>query len=206
MNSYPESQEVLSGLGEKVTHSLARAVKLASKDLRTYRDAYPTWVAQASERGLANWIHDRLWAHLTALLDGHPGVTLSDAEPTREIVVGLGYRLRVKRHREDGQVSSYATQTALEFFAQGVQDTFPGLEEVRLVAGYEWEADSREIGEAVLSLRDGHDNVVWLVALPDVSEAGGSVTPVRPTAPVPSLPSVDVPAPGRHEATEDGST
>ena len=195
---------MLSGLGEKVTHSLARSVKLAADDLRSYRSLRPPWVAQASERGLATWTHDRLWAHLTSLLDGHPGVTLSDGEPTREVVVGVSYRLRVKRHREEGQVSSYPTQTALEFFAQGVQDTFPGLEEVRLVAGYEWEADSREIGEAVLSLRDGQDNVVWLVPLPDVGQAG-TVQPVRPTAPEPSLPSIDVPALDRHEATEDGS-
>ncbi|MFF6808362.1 hypothetical protein ACFZAG_00465 [Streptomyces sp. NPDC012403] len=207
MNSHPSSREVLSGLGEKVTHSLARSVKLAAGDLRTYRGWNPTWVAEASERGLANWIHDRLWSHLTSLLDGHPGVTLSHGEPTREVVVGVSYRLRIKRHREDGQVSSYPTQTALEFFAQGVQDTFPGLEEVRLVAGYEWEADSREIGEAVLSLRDGQDEVVWLVPLPDVGEAGGrgTVQPVRPTAPEPSLPSINVPEPVRREATEDGS-
>ncbi len=207
MISYPSPHEVLSGLGEKVTQSLARSVVLAANDLRTYRGWNPTWVAEASERGLANWIHDRLWAHLTSLLDGQPGVTISHGEPTREVVVGASYRLRVKRHREDGQVSSYPTQTALEFFAQGVQDTFPGLEEVRLVAGYEWEADSREIGEAVLSLRDGQDEVVWLVPLRDVGEAGGggAVQPVRPTAPEPSLPSINVPEPVRREAMEDGS-
>ncbi|MGX1476410.1 UNVERIFIED_CONTAM: hypothetical protein RKD50_005218 [Streptomyces canus] len=208
MISYPESSEVLSGLGPKVTRSLVRAVDLAAADLLEYRTAHPSWVAQSSERGLANWIHDRLWAHLTAELDGHPGVTLTDGEPTRELVVGVSYRLRVKRHREDGQVSTYATQTALEFFAQGTQEAFPGLEEVRLTAGYEWEPDARKIGEAVLSLRDGKENVVWLVPLRDADQAGGSgtVQPVRPTTPTPSLPSIDVPAAGQREATEDKST
>ncbi|MFI0764610.1 hypothetical protein ACH4TQ_06750 [Streptomyces sp. NPDC021218] len=206
MNSYPDADEVLSGLGEKVTLSLARSVKLAADDLHEYRKSYPSWVAQSSERGLANWIHDRLWAHLTAQLDGHPGVTLSEGEPTRELVVGVRYRLRIKRHRDDGQVSSYATQTALEFFAQGMQETFPGLEEVRLIAGYEWEPDARKMGKAVLSLRDGRDNVEWQVYLLDAGEAGGTVQPVRPVTPEPSLPSVEVPETGQREASEGKST
>lgn len=208
MISYPESSEVLAGLGPKVTRSLVRAVDLAAEDLLAYRKSHPSWVAQSSERGLANWIHDRLWAHLTTELDGHPGVTLSDGEPTRELVVGVSYRLRVKRHREDGQVSSYATQTALEFFAQGTQEAFPGLEEVRLTAGYEWESDARKIGEAVLSLRDGQENVVWLVPLRDAADGGtaGTVQPVQPTTPTPQPPSIDVPAASQREVTEDRST
>ncbi|MFF4420481.1 hypothetical protein ACWGIU_15525 [Streptomyces sp. NPDC054840] len=208
MISYPESSDVLSGLGPKVTRSLVRAVDLAAEDLLAYRTERPSWVAQSSERGLANWIHDRLWAHLTAELDGHPGVTLTDGEPTRELVVGISYRLRVKRHREDGQVSSYATQTALEFFAQGTQEAFPGLDEVRLTAGYEWDPDTRKIGEAVLSLRNGQEKVVWLIPLREVGEggAGGTVQPVRPTTPTPPLPSIDVPASAQQDAMEDRST
>ncbi|MFG3147208.1 hypothetical protein [Streptomyces sp. NPDC048243] len=205
MISFPQSPKVLSGLGPKVTHSLVRAVDLAAGDLQTYRETYPSWVAQHSERGLANWIHDRLWAHLIAELDGHPGVTLTDGEPTRELTVGISYRLRVKRHRDDGQVSSYATQTALEFFAQGPQEAFPGFEEVRLTAGYEWDPDARKIGEAVLSLRDGQEKVVWLVPLRSAGEppATGTVQPVQPTTPTPQLPSIDVPAAGQRESTED---
>ncbi|MCQ4042996.1 hypothetical protein ACFOSC_13835 [Streptantibioticus rubrisoli] len=204
MISYPDSSEVLSDLGPKVTQGLVAAVDQAAKDLQEYRAVHPSWVSQSSERGLANWIHDRLWAHLTAELDGHPGVTLTDGEPTRELIVGVSYRLRVKRHREDGQVRSYATQTALEFFAQGTQETFPGLEEVRLTAGYEWDPDARKIGEAVLSLRDGQENVVWLVPLRGVGEGAvdGNVQPVRPAAPQPPMPSIEVPATGKRQVTE----
>ncbi|MFE2595793.1 hypothetical protein ACFXCZ_04695 [Streptomyces sp. NPDC059396] len=205
MISFPDSSQVLADLGTKVTAGLVRAVDLAADDLQTYRETYPSWVAQHSERGLANWIHDRLWAHLIAELDGHPGVTLTDGEPTRELTVGVGYRLRVKRHRGDGQVSSYATQTALEFFAQGAQEAFPGFEEVRLTAGYEWNPDARKIGEAVLSLRDGQEDLVWLVPLRSAGEgsATGIVQPVQPATPTPQLPSINVPASGQRESTKD---
>ncbi|MFE3202876.1 hypothetical protein [Embleya sp. NPDC059237] len=205
MISYPESDEVLAGLGSKVVQGLVHAVVQARADLLRYRMREPAVVAQHSERGLANWIHDRMWAHLVAVLDGHPEVTLSEGEPTRELVVGLRYRLRIKRHRDGGQVSSYGTQTALEFFAQGHQDTFPGLEELRLTAGYEWDADARDIGDAVLSLRDGKDHIVWLEHLVDTGELGGSgaVQPVRPSTPSPALPSIEVPGFGQHATTED---
>ncbi len=154
---------------------------------------------------MANWIHDRLWANLTAELDGHPDITLSEGEPTRELVVGISYRLRIKRHREDGQVSSYATQTALEFFTQGAQEAFPGMEELRLTAGYEWEPDSRAVGDAVLSLRDGKDNVVWQITLPDGGIGVLPAQPLQPIIPEPPLPSIEVPETGQREASEDGT-
>lgn len=207
MNSYPEPDEVLVGLGDKVTEGISRSVALAAKDLTAYRSDRPSWVAEHSERGLANWIHDRLWAHLTAQLDGHDGVTVGDGEPTREIIVGLTYRLRVKRHHEDGRVSTYATHTALEFFAQGVQDAFPGMEEVRLTAGYEWDPDSREIGEAVLSFRDGKDDVIWQIPLPDVGTGlAGTSAPLRPTTPEPPLPNIAVPAASEETSGEEKAT
>lgn len=198
MKSYPGSEDVLADLGDKVTGGLARAVAQTRKDLAEYREERTSWVSDSSERGLANWIHDRLWANLCAEFDGLPGVGLSDREPTREITVGFNYRLRVKRHRLDGKVSSYATQTALEFYAQGEQEAFSGLEEVRLIAGYEWDADTRSMGDAVLSLRDGEEEVIWLVTLPDVGTGaiGVPAQPIRPTEPEPDLPIIDLPDAG----------
>lgn len=204
MKSHPDAATVLDGLGAKVTAALARAVALSATDLKEYRTRFPVWVSDSSERGLANWIHDRIWAHLASQVDGEPGVRMSEGEPTRELVVGLGYRLRVKRHREDAQVSSYPTQTALEFFAQGVQETFPGLEETRLIAGYVWLPDTREVGEAVLSMRDGRDHVLWQVPLSDTGTGYGDTTqPLQPITPEPSLPSVNVPEVGKQRTTED---
>jgi hypothetical protein len=198
MKSYPDPDEVLSDLGDKVTMGLARAVAKARRDLAAYRADHSAWVSDSSERGLANWIHDRLWAHVCAEFDGQSDVALSDREPTREITVGINYRLRVKRHRVDGKVRSYATQTALEFYAQGAQEAFPGMEEVRLIAGYEWDADARSMGDAVLSLRDGEEVVIWHVTLPEAGTGATGVParPIRPTEPEPSLPTIDLPATG----------
>lgn len=193
MKSYPDSETVLSGLGDKIVEGLSRAVVRAARDLRHYRTTFPQWVSQASERGLANWIHDRIWWHVTALFDSMPDVEVSDREPTREVVVGLNYRLRLKRHHEDGDLSTYPTPTALDFYLQGVQDAFPGMEEVRLAAGYEWDKETREMGAAVLSLRDGRENIVWKVTLPEVDDGLGGVTSVPPvTGPTP--PTIETPA------------
>jgi len=75
------------------------------------------------------------------------------------------YRIRAKRHHVTGLVSTYPTQGALEFLDQPRQLTFEGLGLAHLIVGYQWESDSYEIGPAVLSLRDGLDNVIWLIEL-----------------------------------------
>ncbi len=99
-------------LGDKVVHGLSRAVTLGRNDLADYRAIRPGWVASSSERGLASWIHDRIWYHLVAQVDGIDEVTIVDQEPTREMYVGVTYRVRVKRHHTDGTVNSYPTPTA----------------------------------------------------------------------------------------------
>ena len=181
-------QEVLADMGDKVLAAFSLSVDRTRADLRDYRDAFPGWVADHSERGLANWINDRLWAHLFTLGDAIPGMTLTEKGVTREVTVGATYLLRFKRHDEDGNVASYATQTFLEFAEQPIQQ-LPGMEEVRLIAGYEWNRDARDVGVAVLSLRDGRDNVIWKEPLPEVTdeeERGASVTTPEqfaPTAP-----------------------
>ncbi|WP_208761453.1 hypothetical protein [Microbispora hainanensis] len=50
------------------------------------------------------------------------------------------------------------------------------------------------MGQAVLSLRDGQDEIVWLVDLPDTGTgyAGGTVTPLLPPADGPSSPVIQL--------------
>ncbi|HEX6755505.1 MAG TPA: hypothetical protein VF109_06120 [Mycobacteriales bacterium] len=76
MKSHPSSEEVLDGLDDKMVTGLSRAVVLAARDLRQYRLTFPQWVSQSSERGLANWIHDRIWWHVTVTVPTVPGPTL----------------------------------------------------------------------------------------------------------------------------------
>jgi hypothetical protein len=189
MKSYPSSEDVFSGLGDKVLDAIAEAVERTKADLRGYRKSLPDVVAQSSERGLASWIHDRNWYNLIALLDGVDDVAIVDREPIREIGVRSIFRLRLKRHHLDGTVSTYPTQGALEFMLQGPrQGVLDGFEEVRLICGYEWRRDSREIGQALISLRDGIDQVVWTESVDQRDMgSGGARLPVRPTPPPPDI-------------------
>ncbi len=138
-------------------------------------------------RCLSNLIHDRIWAHLVTLIASNPGTSIKDKGATREIVVGAHLRLRIKRHHAGDEISTYPTRTAIEFWQQGSQPAFPGLEEVRIAVGYRWDPDTREIGAPLLSLRDGKDHVIWVVEL-DEPAAGVKITwtPIEPT-----LPSID---------------
>jgi hypothetical protein len=161
--------------------------------LTDYRRFRPAWVAQASERGLAAWIHDRLWYHLVVALDDHPQVVITDKGVLREITVGPEssvYRFRVKRHHQDGDVSTYPTQLALEFLAQ-VEDMLDGFDEWHLIAGYEWDREERAMGAPVISLRDGRHHVIWEK---DLSDWGDDSTGEQslPTVPEPPAPVIDI--------------
>lgn len=193
----PVPADVCRDLGDKVIRAFSRAVSLTREDLSKYRATFPGWVADHCERGLAGWIHDRLWAHVLAEFQDIDEVTIVDREPLRELYVGIKYRVRVKRHHSDGRVASYPTQEALDFFDQG---QLPGMELVRLIAGYEWDREQRSMGTPLLSLRDGMHDIVWIHPLPEVDEQGGTVVrPVMPgpTGPVIGLPGIDV----RHDET-----
>lgn len=184
MRSYKTPQEVLVEIGEKPSRAFTLAVRGAREDLRVYRQTFPQWVADHSERGLANWINDRLWAHLVLLADSISDVRVIENGPLRELTVGYNFRFRLKRHDGEGNIASYPTQGFLDFAIQPLQG-LPGMEETRLVAGYDWLKESREIGSAVFSLRDGKDNVIWKEAFPKVQdETVGNVTDPKRDAPV----------------------
>jgi hypothetical protein len=203
MNQYPSFDEALDGLGDKVVRGLVDAVESTQIDYLMYRMEHPDWVRDASPRGMANWIHDIMWAHAARSLDDTPGVYLVDKGPTREIVVGFNYRIRVKRHDEHGAVSNYLTPSAIGFFEQD-EPAFEGMEELRLIAGYVWLADTMDIGEAVLSLRDGKDRIVWMNALPTAS-AMPTAQPLNPTA-SPTPPTVTLKADVADESQEETGT
>lgn len=179
-SSHPTPEQVTEDLGDKVVNGLALMVAQTREDLRVYRTTFPGWVADSTDRGLLNWCHDRMWVHVTRIFDDLDGVTLVDRLPLREIAVGLRYRLRVKKHDVDGKVSTVLTQGALDFLEQD-PPTLEGLDEVRLIAGYRWSADERDLGAAVISLRDGLNHVVWMHDLDEPRE--GSVTTTIPILP-----------------------
>jgi hypothetical protein len=179
-SSHPSATEVLDDLGDKVAEGLALMVAQTRDDLRVYRGTFPLWIADSTDRGLLNWCHDRAWAHAMRIFDGIPEVSFVDQPPTRELYVGTRYRLRVKKHDLEGHVSTFLTQGALDFLEQELA-TLDGLEEVRLIAGYRWDPELREVGAAVISLRDGADHLVWMHELDQ--PAGGAVVSAVPILP-----------------------
>jgi hypothetical protein len=184
------SEEALDQLGDKVVEVLSTSVAASREDLTEYREFRPIWVQQHSPRGLANWISDRLWAHVCTGLDDVDEVEAFQKGVIREIVLGTKLRLRIKRHHLDGAVSTYPTQMALEFMNQPMGQ-LPGMETTHLIFGYEWDRDLAEIGSALLSLRDGQDNVIWKIALPETA-ATIALASNTPDTEVPSAPRIRV--------------
>ncbi|WP_428121706.1 hypothetical protein [Candidatus Poriferisodalis sp.] len=180
MTGIRDKARVLDELGDKLLEALASSVANTRADFQRYLSALPEFVAQASARGLANWIHDRLWYQVCALLGDADSVFLVEHGTTREIVSGDRYRIRVKRHHPPAQVASYPTQTAMDFMSQAPEQlVLEGLEQINLISGYVWIGESSEIGPAVVSMRDGRDDVLWVHELPETG-AGTSVTPLPP--------------------------
>lgn len=197
-----DPDEVLDSLGEKVTTGLATAVKHTARDLAEYRAEKPEWVAGHSPRGLSNWIADRLWVRALAVFDEIADVDMREAGATREVWVRGTFRFRLKRHHIiDDAVSTYPTITAMEFLAQPAGQ-LPGMETVHLIAGYVWDKSTNEMGsQAVISLRDGKDNVIWSVLLPEVDEEGNLV-PLPAADGGPEAPTIELG--GVDERVSDG--
>lgn len=201
-----EWDSVRGDLGDKVVDALRYAIVATREDLARYRTTLPEFATEQSGRGMASWIHDRLWQHVLRGLFDVPEVSFVDSGPTREMYVGTAYRLRFKRHDNAGLVRNYPTPTATAFWDA---DAFmlPGLGEMRLCFGYVWDSETDDIGDAVMSSRDGQDNVLWMVRLDDVDggfgEAGGDITPIVPPN-EPLLPRIDMPARNdEQDGTED---
>ncbi|MFN2494467.1 MAG: hypothetical protein ABR608_00955 [Pseudonocardiaceae bacterium] len=114
----------------------------------------------------------------------------------------------MKRHTELGGISTYPTQSALDFLQQvPMQPALDGLDEVRLIMGYVWDPDTRSIGPAVISLRADRDTVLWMEELsapaPGTASGGSEATTPLPPRPEPDTPRIDVQSDVEPEATGD---
>lgn len=191
---FPSFDDVCSDIGDKVVSAMFASIQDARRDLSTYRQTLPLFVAEHTERGLANWIHDRMWASVSQSLSDHPEVTIFDNGVLREIHCGINYRFRAKRHDEDSNTRSYPTQGVLDFHAQPI--TFDGLSELCLDFGYQWDPETRDIGPAVMSLRQG-TTLIWNNVIP----GDEATSTIGINAPTPGIipPSVTIGIPNRAE-------
>lgn len=181
-----DSQSVLDALGQKPLDAVGNAVRDTRLDLREYRSTLPAMAARHSQRGILNWIHDQFFAHLRGQFEAAvTDSTVVDREPHREIFVGHTFRFRFKKHSASDMVSSFPTPGFLDF---AMQDPPQLIQEIRLIGGYRWDPDTREIGAAVLSARDGRDNVLWVIELAE--GAAGEALHFAPRAPQPDLPGL----------------
>lgn len=181
------SQAVLSRLGEHRVTAIAGSVDQTRDDLSLYRKTLPQFVARHSQRGLLNWIHDQLFANIKDQFDADPSVTISQSEPIDEIMIDNTLRIRFKKHDARDMVSNYPTAA---WRAWSRQDLIPAYSEIRLIAGFRWDAEAREIRTPVISARDGEKNVLWAVELVRTE----AITPIYVPSPVlqPEAPALPV--------------
>lgn len=195
MFSADDPDVVLGELGDKVVAAVAASTDGARVDFASFRQWRPDWVPLMSQRGVANLIHERIWAHLVVELQPllADGVSLIDREPTREVAVqletGRTYRLRFKRHSDRDLISSYSTRTDVAFWGGPAAGTLGGMEEVRLAAGYRWNAETRDLGATVVSYREGKSNPIWAV---EINAGAAGAAPISWSPASPNLPLVDL--------------
>lgn len=194
------SDEVLGALGQKAIDALGRAVVTTRTDLQEYRAVFPRFVAEATQRGLHNWLHDRMFANALAEVDSLPDVAVIDREPIRDLYFGGQFRVRMKAHHAGDLVTAYPTAASLDFYSQGWQPTFPSMEEVRLVAGYRWDPELRQMNEAVISYRDGREKVLWAVELIQATQSG--IMHFKPHE-LPPMPEIELGDLGDQGQTEE---
>jgi hypothetical protein len=200
MNSprkYPSFEDVCSDIGDKVVEAMYSSVEQVRADLALYRDKLPELVARHSDRGLANWIHDMMWASLAGALEDHPEVTIVDNGVTREIHCGINYRFRAKRHDEDGAVKSFPTQTVLDFHYQ--PQTLDTLEDFKLDFGYQWDPEIRSIGPAVMSLRQ-KKALIWNSVIPSNGSSALGTTALSGGPAPASGPAISITVPNKTES------
>ncbi|MFC9964498.1 hypothetical protein ACFVH4_09665 [Nocardia ignorata] len=187
MNSYPEPQDVREDLGDKTLHAIVTAVDGAREDLREFREIKPGWFVDFSQRLVANFIHDRIWAHMKFATLDNPDVTMIDAEPVREVRHGSKYRLRIKRHSHAAAIETFPTKAALNFWC--ATPALPGLEQWSLAIGYIWDGELGEIKQPVISFRDSKNKPRWMVELDTGQAAAGGELVFTPIDPV--MPAID---------------
>lgn len=200
-SGYPDSDQVLSDLGDRFVHAFIDAVDGARDDFSAFREWRPGWFPSFTGRFTANFLHERIWDRLVRAVEGGDGVHINDREPVRELRSGTAYLIRIKRHHPGDRISAYPTEASSAFWSNSVL-TLDGLESFSLALGYYWDADLRAVGDAILSFRDGKDNPIWAIRLRrDAGNAAGfSWSPVAP-----DLPELDLSGVIREAEEESGS-
>lgn len=190
MNSYPNPQTVRDELGDKFIVEFISSVSDARSDLAEFREWRTEWFIDFTNRFVANFVHERLWSSMVRRVSEFDDVAVVDKEPVRQIFHSGRYSIRFKRHRPGSAISAYPTAGSALFWTNSA--TLPTLESVSLAMGYIWNADLGEVGDPVLSFRDGKDNPIWALTLAEEEgeEGGFTFGPIDPELPTLDLSDV----------------
>jgi hypothetical protein len=203
MNSspHPDSEKVLSDLGDEFVHAFMDAVDGARDDFAEFRTWRPGWFPNFTGRFTANFLHERIWDRLVRDVDAMDHIDVRDREPIRELRSGTAYLMRIKRHHDGDRISAYPTEASSAFWSNSTV-TLEGLESFSIALGYYWDADLRAVGDAILSFRDGRDNPIWAVRL---RRNAGASTGFAWEPLAPDLPELDLSGVVRESDEETGS-
>lgn len=70
---------------------------------------------------------------------------------------------------------------------------------------YRWDPERRELGAAVISLRDGYDHVIWMHELDEPAGGVGTTTTPILSPTEPSVPEIEMPSDGEHGKDAKGT-
>ena len=203
-----DPDEVRISLGAEVLDGFTTLLERTKADLELYRNDHPVFVSDATKRGLANWIHDRMRVHAIDVFNSTTGVVVLDKEPKFELYFfrdTVTYRVRLKKQDAIGGISNYPTDGALDFITQPEGDLFAelGLTEVNLCIGYEWDEFTHDMLSGLISLHDGSfRDAVWVCELPQA--VGGVMVPIVPAGDGPTTPIITIVADETAEDEKEG--
>lgn len=162
----PAPGTILDKLGQELLSAFCGCVYAAQDDFKELVEFKPDWAASYTQRFKANFLHERLWQRFTAYAEDAKNVSIKDEEPYRNISVGTGIQLRIKRHSKRDLIATYPTSEAKGFYGAGGQFVIDGLERIGLAIGYRWDSEVDEVIAPVLSLQDLEGKkLLWSVEL-----------------------------------------
>lgn len=163
---HPSAAAVIDKLGQDFVDAFFVCVYGAQDDLESLIHYQPGWASTYTQRFKANFLHERIWARLLPTVKSSARFDVRDREPFRTLNVGTELYIRIKRHSEDDQISTYRTAGALDFYGVDAQETLDGMQTLGLALGYRWDREIDKVLAPVISLQDlKNSKILWSVEL-----------------------------------------
>lgn len=171
---YPSAADTINKLGQDFVDAFFVCIYGAQDDLEDLIYYRPEWASTYTQRFKANFLHERIWGRLLPFVERSSKFGVRDREPFRTLNVGTELYIRIKRHSEDDQISTYRTVEALDFYGVSVQEPLDGMRTMGLALGYRWDREVDKILAPVISLQDlKSSKIIWSGELSPTKTAEG---------------------------------